>query len=215
MAEGFTDKGVTTQEPSTKPRSAERPKEKRPVREVEAVPSITKKAPEEISRPLERTTVRIATREATKDRVLKPPERTTTETVKREGSEPPESTTAATVPTRATQGSSTTRELPPDSGDVTGSGSPIYVNQPPMLARQPSKKDSPKPSTQDGHQGGEGVPTRDVQIPPSLPPPSPPTTGRNEHPSRGVTQAVGGRITDEFPSRPPFRMYPAFPSLPV
>ena len=242
MAEGFTDKGVITQEPSTKLRSVEGPKEKPEVglnplvqhnniltcgkereaesaglggqgKEVEAVPGTTKKIPEEILRPLENTTVVTAMKETTKDGALEPPECTTTETFKREGSKPPEITAAAAVPTRTTQGSSSaTRELPSNSGDATDPGSSVYVKQPPMLVRQPSKRDSPKPSAQDIHQeGGRRIPTRDVQILPSLPPLSPPTIERNEHSSYKVTQAIGGRTTDESPLRTPLSMYPAFP----
>ena len=64
------------------------------------VPSTTKKAPEEVSKPPEKTTVRTATREATQDGVPQPSERITTEAFEGEGSTP-ENTTAD--PVRETQ----------------------------------------------------------------------------------------------------------------
>ena len=139
-----------------------------------------------------------ATKEATKDGALKPSEHITTETFKAEGSKPAESTAVAAFPTIATQGpSSTTRKSPPGSGNVTDPGSSIGVKQPPILARQPSKKVSRKQSAQDTRQeGGGGVPIHDVQTPP-------PTIGGNEHPNHKVTQAIGDRTTNESPLRPP------------
>ena len=102
--------------------------------------------------------------------------------------------------------------LPSSSRGAAGPGSAANVKQPQMLARQPSKKVSRKPSAQDTRQEGSGgVPTRDVQAPPPLPPLPPPTIGRNERPSH---KAVGGGTTDESPLRPPLStecMYPAFP----
>ena len=178
-------------------------------------PSTATKAPENVSRRFEKTTVMAATREAANDGMLKPRELTATETFKREGPKSPERPTVAAVLTRATHGSSTTRESLPSSGDVTRSSSPVYVEQPPMLARQPLKRNSRKPSAHDTRQeGGEGVPTRDVQIPPSWPPPPPPTIRRNEHSSYNVTRAIGGRTADKSPLRPPLSadcMCPAFP----
>ena len=60
----------------------------------EAVPSGAKKTLEEALKPPINTTITTATKEATKDGVLKPSERTTMETLKREGPKPLESIAA-------------------------------------------------------------------------------------------------------------------------
>ena len=173
-------------------------------KESEVVSSTTKKAPEEASKPPNNTTVKATTKEGIRDEVLKPSE-LTAETFKRKGLKPPESTATAVVPTKATQGpSSTTRESPPTSWDATGPGSSVDAKQPPMLARQPSKKDSRKPRVQDTHrEGGGGVPTHDVRTPLPLPPVPPPTIEGDEHPSHKVKRAVGSGTTGGSSSRPP------------
>lgn len=131
--------------------------------------------------------------------MLKPSERTTTETFKGRGSKPPKSIAATAVPTKTTQGPSvTTRKLPPGSGDATGPGNPVdvKVKKPPVLARDPSKNVSRMPGVQDMHrEGGEGVHNSVLQTLPALPPLFSPIGG-NKHPNHEVTQVVGGGTAD-------------------
>ena len=175
-------------------------------KEVEVIPSTTKKAPEVTPRPPDNTTVKTATKEVTKDGVLKPSERAATGTFNGEGSKPRESSAAVIpFPTNATQGpSSATREPPLGSGDATGPGNSVDVKQPSMLARHLSKKDSRKPSVPDTHQEGSGgVPARGVRTPPPLPPLPPPTVEENKRPNLEVTRGVGGGTTGRSLLKPP------------
>ena len=97
-------------------------------RRLKAIPSTTKKVPEEVPKPPYNTTVKTAKKGVARGRVLKPSERTTTVDFEGAGSKPPASITIAAVPTKGNQGpSSTTRESPPGSGDAIGPGSLVDV----------------------------------------------------------------------------------------